>query len=131
MPSFASAEAGLVGADAGLAGAAAAQASMMLQLSSGDGSGHISDLGGAPGGGSAGFHGFPLGLSLEQGKGGFLKPEDASGSGKRFRDEIVDGRAKNVSESFFVFFFGVSLVIVGAKILKKEKEILMLLELLI
>ncbi|KAJ6306574.1 hypothetical protein OIU78_021816 [Salix suchowensis] len=97
MPNYASAE-----ADAGLAGAAAAaQASMMLQLSSGDGSGHIAALGGAPGGGSTGFHGFPLGLSLEQGKGGFLKPEDASGSGKRFRDEIVDGRAKNVSESFF------------------------------
>ncbi|KAJ6736180.1 TRANSCRIPTION FACTOR BHLH83-RELATED [Salix viminalis] len=92
MPNYASAE-----ADAGLAGAAAAaQASMMLQLSSGDGSGHISALGGAPGGGSTGFHGFPLGLSLEQGKGGFLKPEEASGSGKRFRDEIVDGRAKNV-----------------------------------
>jgi hypothetical protein len=103
MPNFASAEAGLVGADAGLAGAAAAQASMMLQLSSGDGSGHISDLGGAPGGGSAGFHGFPLGLSLEQGKGGFLKPEEASGSGNRFRDDIVDGRVRNVSESYFFF----------------------------
>ncbi|CAK7346490.1 unnamed protein product [Dovyalis caffra] len=96
IPNFASAEAGLVGADGGLSGAAAAQAPMMLQLSSGDGSGHISALGGAPGGGGAGFHGFPLGLSLEQGKGGFLKPEEASGSGKRFRDEIVDGRVKNV-----------------------------------
>ncbi|KAB5568314.1 hypothetical protein DKX38_002107 [Salix brachista] len=96
MPNFASAEAGLVGADAGLAGAASAQAPMMLQLSSGDGSGHISALGGAPGGGGAGFHGFPLGLSLEQGKGGFLKPEDASGSGNRFRDDIVDGRVRNV-----------------------------------
>ncbi|KAJ6953750.1 hypothetical protein NC652_005473 [Populus alba x Populus x berolinensis] len=96
MPNFASAEAGLVGADAGLAGAASAQAPMMLQLSSGDGSGHISALGGAPGGGGAGFHGFPLGLSLEQGKGGFLKPEEASGSGNRFRDDIVDGRVRNV-----------------------------------
>ncbi|KAG6785851.1 hypothetical protein POTOM_007438 [Populus tomentosa] len=95
MPNFASAEAGLVGADAGLAGAASAQAPMMLQLSSGDGSGHISALGGAPGGGGAGFHGFPLGLSLEQGKGGFLKPEEASGSGNRFRDDIVDGRVRN------------------------------------
>ncbi|KAJ6938646.1 hypothetical protein NC651_005168 [Populus alba x Populus x berolinensis] len=96
MPNFASAEAGLVGADAGLAGAVSAQAPMMLQLSSGDGSGHISALGGAPGGGGAGFHGFPLGLSLEQGKGGFLKPEEASGSGNRFRDDIVDGRVRNV-----------------------------------
>lgn len=65
---------------------------MMLQLSSGDGSG-------------GGFHGsvFPLGLSLEQGKTGFLKPDEASGSGKRFRDDlvVVDSRApttvKNVS----------------------------------
>ncbi|KAH8515407.1 hypothetical protein H0E87_004033 [Populus deltoides] len=96
MPNFASAEAGLVGADAGLAGTASVQAPMMLQLSSGDGSGHISALGGAPGGGGAGFHGFPLGLSLEQGKGGFLKPEEASGSGNPFRDDIVDGRVRNV-----------------------------------
>jgi len=103
MPNFASAEAGLVGADAGLAGTASVQAPMMLQLSSGDGSGHISALGGAPGGGGAGFHGFPLGLSLEQGKGGFLKPEEASGSGNRFRDDIVDGRVRNVSESYFFF----------------------------
>lgn len=99
IPNFASADPGLVGADAGLAGAAA-QAPMMLQLSSGDGSSHITTLAGVAGGGGAGFHGFPLGLSLEQGKGGFLKPEEASGSGKRFRDEVVDGRAtavKNVS----------------------------------
>ncbi|XLR00319.1 hypothetical protein S83_066517, partial [Arachis hypogaea] len=47
-----------------------------------------------------------LGLSLDQGKGadgaaapgvGFLKPpEEASGSGKRFRDDVLDARAKNV-----------------------------------
>ncbi|RYR28680.1 hypothetical protein Ahy_B01g052827 [Arachis hypogaea] len=46
-----------------------------------------------------------LGLSLDQGKGadgaaapgvGFLKPpEEASGSGKRFRDDVLDARAKN------------------------------------
>jgi hypothetical protein len=116
MPNFASAEAGLVGADAGLAGTASVQAPMMLQLSSGDGSGHISALGGAPGGGGAGFHGFPLGLSLEQGKGGFLKPEEASGSGNPFRDDIVDGRVRNVSESYF-FFCSISLVFFGAKLL--------------
>ncbi|KAK7277591.1 hypothetical protein RJT34_22606 [Clitoria ternatea] len=55
---------------------------MMLQLNSGDA-----------------FHAPPyhLGLSLEQGKGGaFLKPEDASGSAKRFRDDLVDTRPKNV-----------------------------------
>ncbi|KAJ9172032.1 hypothetical protein P3X46_015322 [Hevea brasiliensis] len=101
LPNFASAEASLVGADAGLAGAAAAaQSPMMLQLSSGDGSSHITTLGAAAGGGGAGFHGFPLGLSLDQGKGGFLKPDEASGSGKRFRDEVVDGRATTVKNVF-------------------------------
>ncbi|KDP21374.1 hypothetical protein JCGZ_21845 [Jatropha curcas] len=98
LPNFASAEGGLVGAD-GLAGAATAQAPMMLQLSSGDGSSHIATLG-AAGGGGAGFHGFPLGLSLDQGKGGFLKPEEASGSSKRFRDEVVDGRATAMKNVF-------------------------------
>ncbi|KAF3774223.1 Transcription factor [Nymphaea thermarum] len=39
-----------------------------------------------PGGGFSGSI-FPLGLSLDQGKGGFMKPEEASGSGKRFRDD--------------------------------------------
>ncbi|KOM35098.1 hypothetical protein LR48_Vigan02g124800 [Vigna angularis] len=55
---------------------------MMLQLNSGD----------------AAFHAPPyqLGLSLEQGKGGFLSPEDASGSGNRFRDDVVGTRPKNV-----------------------------------
>ena len=46
---------------------------------------------------------FPLGLRLEEGKSSFLKPEDASDSGKRFREEVIDGRSstmKNVSFSF-------------------------------
>ncbi|XLR15313.1 hypothetical protein HN51_036258, partial [Arachis hypogaea] len=47
-----------------------------------------------------------LGLSLDKGKGadraaapgvGFLKPpKEASGSGKHFRDDVLDARAKNV-----------------------------------
>lgn len=106
---FGSAEQGLAGTDGGLAGAAAAaahgQAPMMLQLSSGDGGGHISTIGSGSVGG-AGFHGgtpFPLGLSLDQGKSGFLKAEEASGSGKRYCGEVVDVRAssvKNVSSRF-------------------------------
>ncbi|RYR09450.1 hypothetical protein Ahy_B05g077781 [Arachis hypogaea] len=50
-------------------------------------------------------HDNKLGLSLDQGKGadgaaapgvGFLKPpEEASGSGKHFRDDVLDARAKN------------------------------------
>ncbi|XP_059625948.1 transcription factor UNE12 isoform X2 [Cornus florida] len=86
FPSYAEADANL---------AATAAAPMMLQLSSGDGSAH---LGG--GGGGGGFHGavFPLGLSLDQGKAaGFMKVDEASGSGKRFRDDIVDGRAVSSS----------------------------------
>lgn len=61
---------------------------MMLQLNSGDPA-HLSA--------GAAFHTpvYQLGLSLDQGKGGFLKPDDASGSGKRFREEIVDTRPKN------------------------------------
>ncbi|KAI4301172.1 hypothetical protein L6164_034478 [Bauhinia variegata] len=94
LPNFPSTDSGLGGADAGLGGAGA-PAPMMLQLNSGDGTGHLAAVGG---GGGSGFHGpvYQLGLSLEQGKGGFLKPEDASGSGKRFRDDVVDSRAKNV-----------------------------------
>ncbi|KAH7661387.1 Myc-type basic helix-loop-helix (bHLH) domain-containing protein [Dioscorea alata] len=74
MPSYTSADPGSSGTEAGLSGIA-------LQLSSGDGS-------------AAGFPGsvFPLGLSLDQGRGGFPLPEEASGSGKRFRDD-VDGKA--------------------------------------
>ncbi|XP_065861040.1 transcription factor UNE12 [Euphorbia lathyris] len=96
IPNFPSAEASLVSADAALS----AHPTMMLQLSSGDGSSHMTTFGAAAGGGPAGFHGFPLGLSLDQGKGGFLKPEDASGSGKRFRDEVVDGRANTMKNVF-------------------------------
>lgn len=74
-------------------------APMVLQLGSGDASGHI----------AGGYQGtmFPLGLRLEQGKSSFLKPEDASGSGKRFREDVIDGRAstvKNVSFSSLDFF---------------------------
>ncbi|PON95015.1 Basic helix-loop-helix transcription factor [Trema orientale] len=94
---FASADSNLSGTDGGLAGPHGGP--MMLQLSSGDGSGHIPAVGG---GGGGGFHGsvFPLGLSLEQGKAGFLKPEEASGSGKRFRDDVVDGRASTLKNVF-------------------------------
>ncbi|GAB4841669.1 Transcription factor une12, variant 2 [Ancistrocladus abbreviatus] len=77
-------------ADPNIAGAAAAPP-MVLQLSSGDPSAHLR---GAPGGtAAAGFQapGFPLGLSLEQaGNSGFLKPDDASSSGKRFREDVLD-----------------------------------------
>lgn len=94
---FGSAEQGLAGTDGGLAGAAAAQAPMMLQLSSGDGAGHMATIGSGSVGGT-GFHGapFPLGLSLDQGKGGFLKAEEASGSGKRYCGGVVDIRASSV-----------------------------------
>ena len=77
LPSFASAEASLTGANGGLGNSGTDPLPMMLLLSFGD-------LGGG-GGGSGGFHGqvFPLRLSLEQGKGGFLNPDEASDSGKR------------------------------------------------
>uniref|UniRef100_A0A2P2LM80 BHLH domain-containing protein n=1 Tax=Rhizophora mucronata TaxID=61149 RepID=A0A2P2LM80_RHIMU len=95
LQNFGSAEAGLVPPDAGLA----AQAPVIMQRSSGDGSaGHMATLGGA--GGAAGFHGFPSGLSLEKGKGTSFKLEDASGSWKRFGDEVVDGRAAPVKNVF-------------------------------
>ncbi|KAL1156159.1 hypothetical protein V6Z11_A08G073900 [Gossypium hirsutum] len=100
LPNFAPSETGLAGSDAGLAATAAgAGAPMFLQLSSGDGAAHIGGIGG---GGGGAFHGqvFPLGLSLEQGKGGFLKPEEASGSGKRFRNGVVDDRASSVKNVF-------------------------------
>ncbi|KAK8570131.1 hypothetical protein V6N13_002829 [Hibiscus sabdariffa] len=96
LPNFAHADAGIAGNDGGLAGTGVgAGAPMFLQLNSADGSGHLGAIG--SGGGGA-FHGqvFPLGLSLEQGKGGFLKQEEASGSCKRFRDGVVDGRASSV-----------------------------------
>ncbi|XP_077240271.1 transcription factor UNE12-like [Tasmannia lanceolata] len=46
-----------------------------------------------------GFQGavFPLGLSLEQRHGGFMKPEDVSGSGKRFCDKIQGKDAGKIS----------------------------------
>ncbi|CAN6553925.1 unnamed protein product [Malus baccata var. baccata] len=95
LQNFASADANLARSDGGLAGGQVSQASMMLQLNSGNGSGHI-------GGGGGGFHGgvFPLGLSLEQGKAGFLKHEEASGSGKRFQDDVVDSRGSSVKNVF-------------------------------
>ncbi|KAL3647801.1 Transcription factor une12 [Castilleja foliolosa] len=80
------------GADANLAGNEAAQNAMLLQLGSGDGSSHLSAMGGSLGVGIGGSYGvggggFPLGLSLEQGNPRF---NDASGSGNRFvRDDIV------------------------------------------
>ncbi|KAG5381557.1 hypothetical protein IGI04_033027 [Brassica rapa subsp. trilocularis] len=76
--------------DGGLGGGGGGGAPpMMLQLGSGEEGGH---MGGLVGGGS-GFHNqmFPLGLSLEQGKGqGFLRPEGGSlGTGKRFSDDVM------------------------------------------
>ncbi|KAL2323496.1 hypothetical protein Fmac_027875 [Flemingia macrophylla] len=56
---------------------------MMLQLSSADA--------------AAAFHAPPyhLGLSLDQGKAPFLKPDEPSASANRFRDNVVDARPKN------------------------------------
>ncbi|CAI9776101.1 unnamed protein product [Fraxinus pennsylvanica] len=84
-------------------------APMMLQLSSGDCSGHLGGMGvglgvgigSAYGRGAGGGVGFPLGLSLEQRNRGFMKMEDASGSGKRFRDDVVDSRAAFSVEAGF------------------------------
>ncbi|CAJ1969469.1 unnamed protein product [Sphenostylis stenocarpa] len=63
---------------------------IMLQLNSGDAATHLAA--------GAAFHAPPyqLGLSLDQGKGGFLSPEDASGSSNRFRNDVIDTRPKNV-----------------------------------
>ncbi|XP_010274210.1 PREDICTED: transcription factor UNE12 isoform X3 [Nelumbo nucifera] len=79
----------LAGNDGNLAGTAG---SMVLQLSSGDGSSHVA---------GGGFQGtvFPLGLSLDQAKSGFVKPEEASGGDKRFREE-TDGRAPSGKNPF-------------------------------
>lgn len=57
----------------GGAGASEPPGMAVLQLSSGEGSGHV------PGGGGFPTPMFPLGLSLE--------PDVVSGAGKRFRDE--------------------------------------------
>ncbi|KAL3849922.1 hypothetical protein ACJIZ3_011804 [Penstemon smallii] len=72
------------GADGNLAGNDAAEAAMMLQLGS-------ANLGGGMGVGAYGGGGFPIGLSLEQGRGGDFN--DASGSTvNRFhRDDVVVG----------------------------------------
>ncbi|KAH1128956.1 hypothetical protein J1N35_000334 [Gossypium stocksii] len=86
LPHFAHTDMGLAGSDGGLAGAP-----MFLQLNSADGAGHLGRIGGGGGGAFLG-QAFPLGLSLEQGKGGFSKQDEASGSGKRFREGMVDGR---------------------------------------
>ncbi|PSR94831.1 Transcription factor like [Actinidia chinensis var. chinensis] len=86
FPSYGAAETNLAGTDASFAGASAP---MMLQLSSGDGSAHLGGVGG--GGGFV----FPLGLSLDQGKPGFMKVDEASGNSKRFCEGFVDGRASS------------------------------------
>ncbi|KAG8489639.1 hypothetical protein CXB51_017625 [Gossypium anomalum] len=94
LPHFAHTDTGLAGSDGGLAGAP-----MFLHLNSADGAGHLGRIGG---GGGGAFHGqvFPLGLSFEQGKGGFLKQEEASARGKRFREGVVDGRTASVKNAF-------------------------------
>lgn len=94
LPNFsASSAAGLSGVDGGLGGGAPP---MMLQLGSGEEGSHMGGLGGS---GPTGFHNqmFPLGLSLDQGKGpGFLRPEGGHGSGKRFSDDVVDNRCSSM-----------------------------------
>lgn len=75
---------------------------MMLQLGSGEEGSHNNHMGGGGGGGPLGFHNgmFPLGLSLDQGKGqSFLKPD---GSGKRFQDDVVgvDNRCSSMKPVF-------------------------------
>ncbi|XP_010556765.1 PREDICTED: transcription factor UNE12 [Tarenaya hassleriana] len=98
LPNFAApSAAGLPGANIGLDGP---PPPMMLQLGSGDKASHMAALGG---GGAGGFHGqmFPLGLSLDQGKGpGFLKHDEPHGSGRRFPDEIVDNRCPSMKPVF-------------------------------
>ncbi|KAG7652872.1 Myc-type basic helix-loop-helix (bHLH) domain [Arabidopsis suecica] len=68
---------------------------MMLQLGSGN-EGNHNHMGAIGGGGPVGFHNqmFPLGLSLDQGKGhGFLKPDE---TGKRFQDDVLDNRCSSM-----------------------------------
>ncbi|CAN4093689.1 unnamed protein product [Withania somnifera] len=94
FPAYNGAETNLAGNDTG-----AIRPAMMLQLNSGDGSGQFSGVGLGVGGGGFHSHGgggsFPLGLSLEQGKGGFLKMDDVAAPGRRFRDDVVDSRASS------------------------------------
>lgn len=101
---------GLSGLSGGLGGVGPPP--MMLQLGSGDDGNH-NHMGAIGGGGPVGFHNqmFPLGLSLDQGKGhGFLKPEGVHGSGKRFQDDVVDNRCSSMKPVSFlkssVFFCG-------------------------
>ncbi|GAA0170191.1 basic helix-loop-helix transcription factor [Lithospermum erythrorhizon] len=79
---------------------------MMLQLNSGAINGgsthHLGGMGVNIGGGPFGHGGgggFPLGLSLDQGKGGgFMKMDEvSSGNIKRFRDHVVDSRGSGSS----------------------------------
>ncbi|WCJ21621.1 basic helix-loop-helix (bHLH) DNA-binding superfamily protein [Euphorbia peplus] len=71
---------------------------MMLQLNSG------ADINSFPG---AAFHGFPLGLSLDQGKPvPFFKPDHSSGSGKRFPDDILHSRPTSTSTSIKNVYHG-------------------------
>ncbi|KAL8158867.1 hypothetical protein V2J09_000404 [Rumex salicifolius] len=60
----------------------AAGSPMGLQLNSGDASSHL-----AAAAGLYQQHTFPLGLSLEQGSGGFLRPDEAVGHMKRSRED--------------------------------------------
>ncbi|OIT08159.1 PREDICTED: transcription factor UNE12 [Nicotiana attenuata] len=98
FPAYNGAETNLAGNDAG-----AIPPAMMLQLNSGDASGQFSGMGLGVGlGGGGGFHhpsqsgSFPLGLSLEGGKSGFMKMDDVSAvPGRRFRDDVVDSRASS------------------------------------
>ncbi|KFK42664.1 hypothetical protein AALP_AA1G023700 [Arabis alpina] len=83
---------GLSGLGGGLTGVSPPP--MMLQLGSGEEVNHHM------GGGIGGFHNqmFPLGLSLDQGKGhGFLKPDGVLGTSvKRYQDDVVDNRCSSM-----------------------------------
>uniref|UniRef100_A0A1J3JX51 Transcription factor bHLH7 n=1 Tax=Noccaea caerulescens TaxID=107243 RepID=A0A1J3JX51_NOCCA len=97
----ASSGSGLSGLAGGLSGVGPPP--MMLQLGSGDEVNH-NQMGAIGGGGPLGFHNqmFPLGLSLDQGKGhGFLKPEGVHGTGKRFQDDVVDNRCSSSMKPVF------------------------------
>ncbi|CAN6854076.1 unnamed protein product [Brassica oleracea] len=88
LPSFPASSAAVL--SGGLGGGGGAPP-MMLQLGSGEeGSGFHSQM-------------FPLGLSLEQGKGpGFLRPEGGGGlgSGKRFSDDVLDHPSSSMKPVF-------------------------------
>ncbi|KAK7270301.1 hypothetical protein RIF29_23348 [Crotalaria pallida] len=90
LPTFPSSDSPFPGAGPD-ASSFASSSPMILQLNSPD---HLAAQGA--------FHAPPvyqLGLSLDQGKGGggaFIKPDDASGSSNRYRDDVADARPKNV-----------------------------------